>query len=194
MNYKEFCDYIEENILEFVPPECGNRSVEINEVVKNNGKVKKGISLLPEKATMAPVIYLDDAFERYKSGGDIEVIMKDIVGVILNAEKAKNFPDLFDFEAVKDIIGFELVNFNRNKERLKDNVWEPVEDLAKVYRVFFIDDSSLSAAMIPNELLRCWEITRDELDVLAASNMEKMLPPVLYDIEESIRCGLSSEP
>ena len=100
----------------------------------------------------------------------------------------------YDFEAVKDIIGFELVNFSRNKERLKDNVWEPVEDLAKVYRVFFIDDSSLSAAMIPGELLRCWGITRDELDVLAASNMEKMLPPVLYDIEESIRCGLSSEP
>ena len=67
MNYKEFCDYIEENILEFVPPECGNRSIEINEVVKNNGKVKKGISLLPEKATMAPVIYLDDAFNRYQS-------------------------------------------------------------------------------------------------------------------------------
>ena len=43
MNYREFCDYVEENILEFVPPECGNRSVEINEVVKNNGKVKKGI-------------------------------------------------------------------------------------------------------------------------------------------------------
>ena len=194
MNYKEFCDYVEKNILEFVPTECGNRNVEVNEVVKNNGKVKKGISLLPEKATMAPVIYLDDAFDRYKSGGDIKAIMEDIVGVILNAEKAKNFPDLFDFEAVKDMIGFELVNFSRNKERLKDNVWEPVEDLAKVYRVFFIDDSSLSAAMIPSELLRCWGITRDELDVLAASNMEKMLPPVLYDIEESISCGLSSEP
>ena len=34
MNYKEFCDYVEENILEFVPPECGNRSVEIKNVTK----------------------------------------------------------------------------------------------------------------------------------------------------------------
>ena len=52
MNYKEFCDYVEENILEFVPPECGNRSVEINEVVKNNGKVKKGICFLDRKSVV----------------------------------------------------------------------------------------------------------------------------------------------
>ena len=39
MNYKEFCDYVEGNILEFVPPECGNRSVEINEVGKKVGEV-----------------------------------------------------------------------------------------------------------------------------------------------------------
>lgn len=169
---------------EYAYPGSEMRYMEITYPDYNSMSLKKGSAIEIQKLRRY----------RLKSGGDIKAIMEDIVGVILNAEKAKDFPDLFDFETVKDMIGFEVVNFSRNKERLKDNVWEPVEDLAKVYRVFFIDDSSLSAAMIPSELLRCWGITRDELDVLAASNMEKMLPPVLYDIEESIRCGLSSEP
>lgn len=194
MNYKEFCEYVESHIVEYIPRGCGEYSVEVNDVTKNNGKIKRGISLLPKGENIAPVIYLDDAYEQYKDGKPTEMILKGMVKVLLDVEQAKKLPDFFNFEAIKDKIGFELVNCSNNRERLKDKVWKPVEDLAKAYRVVFIDENSISAALIPEELFRHWGITMDELDFLAEANMEKMFPPMMFDIVDSIALGPLKSP
>ncbi len=189
MNFDEFCEFIEKHIAEHIPSGHENYHIEIKNVTKTNGRKLRGISLRKENSSVAPVLYAQDAYQRYMHGEKTDEILENMIKTMLEVKPVYQIEDMFDFDKIKDKIGFKLLNYNLNGENLQDNAWKAVQDLAKVYDVFLMRDDGMYTASIPNELLRRWDIDIEELDKIATSNMERMMPPILIDMMDAIQNG-----
>lgn len=189
MNFDEFCEFIEKHIAEHIPQGYENYHIEIKNVTKTNGRKLRGISLRKENSSVAPVLYAQDAYQRYMHGEKTDEILENMIKTMLEVKPVYQIEDMFDFDKIKDKIGFKLLNYNLNRENLQDNAWKAVQDLAKVYDVFLMRDDGMYTASIPNELLRRWDIDIEELDKIATSNMERMMPPILIDMMDAIQNG-----
>lgn len=189
MNFDEFCEFIEKHIAEHIPSGHENYHIEIKNVTKTNGRKLRGISLRKENSSVAPVLYAQDAYQRYMHGEKTDEILENMIKTMLEVKPVYQIEDMFDFDKIKDKIGFKLLNYNLNGENLQDNAWKAVQDLAKVYDVFLMRDDGMYIASIPNELLRRWDIDIEELDKIATSNMERMMPPILIDMMDAIQNG-----
>ncbi|MFR5858467.1 MAG: DUF5688 family protein [Clostridia bacterium] len=188
MNYKEFCDYLAHHAADYFPKETGKYQLEIHHVVKNNGSAKMGISIRQDGMEAAPMLYAEDLYKDYMRGMPLEDMLEKMFQALFYAQLPPSMPNLRNFEEVKDKIGFALINYDLNKEKLQDCVWTSVENLAKVYKVTykatFENEEHVYAAAIPKELFQDWGISLNELDRLAVVNMEREFPPVLLDFIE----------
>lgn len=68
MNFKEFQNYIKDNIKEYLPGSYENAHISFNEQIKNNDIHLTGITIRRENEMTAPNIYLNDFFEWLTEG------------------------------------------------------------------------------------------------------------------------------
>ena len=95
----------------------------IHEVLKNNDTHLTGLTIRTEESNVAPTIYLEGMFERYKAGN---AAIPDIVSEIISVYESHKVTMPFDasmvtdFSACQSKICYKLVNAGRNKELLAD--------------------------------------------------------------------------
>ena len=63
LQYDEFKNHVEENIKGFLDESYENASVQINTVIKNNGRELDALQIRKERETITPSIYLNDIFK-----------------------------------------------------------------------------------------------------------------------------------
>lgn len=170
-NIYEFADAVK-GILEKRLADC---EVEIHEVEKNNGVLLTGIAIRRKGSPIVPNIYINQLFEEYQDGRDIQ----EIAGKIEKFYQLEKEPDLqgfhveelMDFEKIRDKISLKLVNAGKNKNRLKAMPHRIVLDLAVIYdvRVTQIDDAVGSVA-ITTDMVKAWGVTEEQLYELALQN------------------------
>ncbi len=207
VSYPLFLEYVKDNILSFMPEEYRDYRVEEIRALKENGQVFTGISIVKGEKCCVPAFYCESFYKMYQETQDIDSVMRDIAEQYVHWDKVgmqMPLPDLENFEEIKDLIGYSVANERLNQEMLKDVVHTTVEDIAKVYRVFLIDDDGCKSTKITNELMKQWDISREELDAIANENMPRMFPPVvmssktmlmkLFDEEEELPTGIFAEP
>ena len=97
--------------------------VSIHEVLKNNDTHLTGLTIRTEESNVAPTIYLEGSFERYKAGdAAVPVIVSEILSVYESHKTTMSFDAslVTDFSACKERICYKLVNADRNRELLAD--------------------------------------------------------------------------
>lgn len=186
MNYEEF----KMQILDRVRAEFGSDTeVSLKPVRKNNGVVLDGLTIMPEGACIAPTIYINQYYRRYKEGLSVDAVVRIILKE--NEHYSINIPidvdSFLKFDNLKEQIRFRLVNYAMNEEFLKDKPHVKVLDLAKVY-YYEVQDSLLPSAYctISCEDLERWGISEQELDGIADANMRLHEPPVVYSMREML--------
>lgn len=151
----------------------------INKVVKNNGKEMDGLVILENGYSIAPTIYLNDYYENYRCGADIDDIMNDILTTYYRNRDSVCFnTEIFnDFESVKDRIVYKLINFKKNKELLREVPHKRFLDLAIVcYCIVNRFNNYIATTMIKNDFLDKWGIKSDLLFEIAQKNTPNILP------------------
>ena len=78
MNFKEFQNYIKDNIKEYLPGSYENADISFNEQIRNNDIHLTGITIRRGNEMTAPNIYLNDFFEAYQNGKDLDEIVGDL--------------------------------------------------------------------------------------------------------------------
>ena len=68
MEFKEFCEQIQDEILSHLPEEYRDSTVRIQEVVKSGDQHKTGLLISQENEVVTPNIYLEGYFEQYQDG------------------------------------------------------------------------------------------------------------------------------
>lgn len=192
MNYQEFLEYIKDNLAEMMEyqeyicrddkdrEESGTSyEVELHKVVKNNGIVLDGLTIRKKGECISPNIYLNSYFQSYQMGKPLSIIMEDIIYQYQKAKEESDFNivDITDFSAVKDRIVLRLVNYEKNKEQLKNCPFKRYLDLAVTFRyIAGKDQIGIASSLISNTEFEGWNIELDELYQLALFNTMREFP------------------
>lgn len=158
--------------------------VRINEVMKNNGVILSGITMLQDDNNISPTIYLNQYYDAYENG---DITLRCIVDDVLDTyerNKVKQSVDMrffMNYEKIKDRIIFKLIHAERNEELLKEIPHIRYLDLAIVFQCLISDEMFGNATiMIHNAHLKIWNITEEELYKQAIKNTPKLQQ---YDIK-----------
>ena len=179
IKFEEFTNVVVEKIKEYLPESFANASVELQTVIKNNNLKLTGLMIRAEDSNIAPTIYLESFFEKYKSGEDIKDVLEDIADIRVNNELKEKFDvDLInDFDKAGKRIVPHLIGNEWNKELLKLRPHKFIEDLAITYHILLDNVSNGTASIaVTNELMENWGVDVDELHSTAISNMKRLVP------------------
>ena len=189
MNYEEFKQEVTERIKEFLPEKYADADVSIQTVVKNNDLKLDGLMVRLEDSNIAPNIYLNQYFEQYEDGRDMDDILAAIADVRTEHEVDHDFDisKLTDFESVKDRISCKLINAEQNAEYLADKPYTMVDDLAVTYHIAIgKEESGTMSAPITNRLMEGYGVTVEQLHKLALDNMDTLTPASFKSMMETM--------
>ena len=70
MNRKEFEQYLQDNVKDYLPESFADAKIVFNEVVKNNDQHMTGMSIIRDNEAVVPNIYIDSFYQQYQEGRD----------------------------------------------------------------------------------------------------------------------------
>ena len=153
--------------------------VNIHEVLKNNSTRLTGLTIKTEESNVAPTIYLEGSFERYKAGdATLPVIVSEIISAYESHKTTMSFDAslVTDFSACKERICYKLVNADRNRELLSDAPHIIVcDDLAVIFYILVSNDGEGTATItVRNNMSDLWGVATDELFKIALANTQRL--------------------
>lgn len=196
MEYNELLENVCECINEIMP----DATSRITTTVKNNGVVLSGLSISKEGVNAAPTIYMENYYQDYLNGMDIEDIAQKVIEIYRNTIPGKNIDfDFFEnYDEVKKRIYIKLINKERNDKLLESVPYELFFDLAIVcYCKISNDEIGEGSILIRNEHLKMWNIEKEQLLCDAKNNSEtninmqiRGIGDVLSDMNADLECEL----
>ena len=195
LNEKEFYQYVEANILNYLP-EMEGKKVMVQRVKRNNQISMMGLSIGETKNYLVPVLYLEIFYRNYLRGQELSDTMKDIariyrghqVGFYLDEDKVS------DYEYIKKNLFYRVINYEKNKELLKYTPHERFLDLVVTYRwAAYRNHDGMASALVRNKELLMWGISKDQMMKDARENTEKIFPPVMRKIQSVLPIHIIEE-
>ncbi len=176
MNIMDFSLKVKEGIMEYLGD---NYEVEYKEVLKNNNVPYHALIVREKGDLVAPTIYVDRMYEDYLEGKDVFGELGDLVDAVISSRARAGFDLDFlnDFSDVTHKLSFKIVNYDKNKETLKDIPYKRVCDLALV-PMCIIDDPGVGRGgiTISNTFLEKWEVSAGELWENVIENSPQVRP------------------
>ena len=190
MNFDEFKQAIVDNIKDYLPAKFEESDVEVRQVLKNNDTVLDGLTIQDPDTNVAPTIYMNQFFEEYQNGRDLNDIIGDIADVYIanTVDKQMDVSIVTDFEKAKGNILPRLVNAEENQELLAQRPHMIMDDLAVTYHLEMgkSDNGNMSVA-ITNTILDMYGISQEELHDLAVANLEEKVPATFQGMSEVVK-------
>lgn len=167
----------------------GRAEVSLRRVLKNNGLLLDGLSISSPSSAFSPTVYLNSYYDEEEEGLSLPVIAEQI---LLLYEEENGLPSelaqqLKDFEKIRDRIAYKLINAEDNAVLLSEVPHFRYLDLAVVFYIIVTEnDDGQMTALIHDEHLGMWNVTREDLSDLAEKNMASLLPCRITPIEDAI--------
>lgn len=187
MSYEKFCEHMKDIVQQYYGVEA---DVKLQAVRKVNGVVLHGITVMKEGRSIMPTLYLEHYFDKYNSG----MPMHDVVHRFILEYDAACIYDDFDisffeyYEKVKPHLGYKLINYEMNRDLLKEIPHKRYLDLAIVCYCNIVDDRiGKGTILIRNEHLEIWKKEKDILIRDSLKNMPVMFPPDLINMADLLK-------
>lgn len=187
MNFDKFSNEVIERLSK--SNEMHDVNINMQTIYKNNGVLLHGL-LFQNSCNLSPTIYLDNFFEHYEHGKEIDDIVTEIIKIYASCKSDRSIDTSFfiDFEKVKSNIIFQVINYERNKELLKDVPFIRVFDLAIVFRVFVeSNEDGTATILIHNQHLAEWEQVTETLYEIARSNTPRLNPFTISTMSDVLK-------
>lgn len=194
MDFNVFVD----NIVALLKEKMGeDYEIKVTKVVKNNDIHLTGVIMMKKADSVSPTIYLEELYQEYCAGTDIQEIVDKIAELyeaqLRDIKLDMNF--FSDFKYVKGRIFHKIIHYEKNKKLLEDVPHFKWCDLAVVF-YYAMEEEILGKAsvLIHNNHLDMWEQSVDALYRIAQENMRRSMPEMLvpmWELIESITGGRS---
>ncbi len=195
--FKEFIGEITSKIREYLPVSFEDCTIEVKTVPKNNGLILTGICVKKDNSHIAPVVYLNELFERYQNGYPISDILEIVAKRCAESNEVESMFDvsmISDFGSAKNRIIPKLINKEWNKEFLKSAVHTDFLDLAVIYNIIVNEGEYGTATTTVNkDILKNWGVSIEELHQTAIDNMMKLTPCEFKTMIE-VLTGITGDP
>lgn len=169
-------DTIVRELVEAVKEVAGEvYQVRTNEIRKNNGVVLQAVVIREEGESVSPTIYIDKFIEDIeKEEVTVEEVAEKIFGMYEENRKPELGATVSDLTKKEFILGhveYQLVNADRNAERLQGVPSKKIADLAALYRTVISNDERGTASyIVSDEMMKNAGISIEELDEAADRN------------------------
>lgn len=179
MNYREFVSAVEGKMKLYTGKEI---RISIHESVKNNGVERRGITFLQEGVNISPTIYLEEYYEQYQEGRELNEICSCILALYekVKAEKSLDTGQILCYEKVKGNLLCKLINFPNNRNQLEHSpkmLYKKYLDLAvTIYLMVELKGFGTAAMQVTEEYLSYWEVTEEALFADAWANTKRVRP------------------
>lgn len=186
MTFQLFIKRVEKEIKQYYS-QC---TVEIHEVVKNNGKKLTGIVVREPEGNIAPNLYLNSYYEDYLSGDSFDNVFERFIESYEEHRGNKRFDTeyLQSYTNVKERIFFKLINAEKNENWLKEVPYRKYQDLAVVYSVLLSMEEVGSASVnITSQLLELWQVDESTLYQCAVKTTPRLLKGQITPLSEVVQ-------
>lgn len=196
MDFKDFVQYMRKESEKKLGLEV--RTVD---TVKNNGLKLTGLVFEDNGTNAYVTLYLNNMFDQYQRGVELSKLVDTICEQYEQSRVtySLDLSDFLDYEKAQKKIAFKLVNYNQNRDMLKNMPHRRVLDLAIVY-YYVVDNAPFNgrgSIKIDNSHLEEWGITEEQLYKNAMETTPVLLPASIVPISEcmkdmvyrSIRCA-----
>lgn len=144
-----------------------------------NGKEVDAFTITKEGTEATPTFYFRNFLEDYKKGSLVADIAENVLEMYFYAVKNSpiNIDDCQDFNIQKDNICYKVVNKKAYKNQLPFIPHINFFDLAIIfYSILLIDEENEMSFTVTNDILKLWNVTPQELFILATKNTPRLLP------------------
>ncbi len=158
-----------------VMKEIGERcEISFSEVTKNNSSVKQAVDIRRAGSMVSTRIYVDGMLSKIESGRmSIHDAAAEIADIYQYAEDGQ-FSDITERlsrEFILKNVVYQIINTERNAERLHTMPHRELLDLSAIYRVIVGSDSEgIASIAVSHEFCSIYGISGEELDISAMQN------------------------
>ena len=176
---------IEERLRDISPAEVYSR-----EILKNNGKVLLGITVVVKDSDMAPCIYVEsylppDPSEFLRQGVWEDVADRMASDFRYALDMMEPDPEiLFRTEDIPEKLVLDVINRDKNRKLLENFPYREYLDLAVLMKWEVVCGGRTGRIPITNEILKDWGRTFDELYDIALQNTMRKNPQRLAPLNE----------
>lgn len=193
MNYEMFQDALAEEVKRLAGE---GAVVSLQQMQKNNGVTLYALCIQKEGENLAPLIYLDGFYQRYRKGVPIAHLAKLLLAQYREVprEQVLSLDDFKDFRSARNHIFCRIVNYDLNAPSLCNVPHKRYLDLAVTY-YYKVDHPAFEDATITvtHAHQKLWNVTDEELHLAAWENTTREAPPLLESMEEALSEFLSDE-
>lgn len=184
MNFTNF----KTNIIDFVKEKYPDATdITVKEVLKNNGVVLNGITVLFKDENVSPTVYLEDLYDKYCAGKEFCDICRSLADTI-ETTRIKDVLDasfINDYSVMKHKIFCKLINREKNEKLLMDVPFAAELDLAVVfYCVIEAGQFGAGTVLIRNDMFKEYGVSFEEFYETAKKNTAMKLGASICPIEE----------
>lgn len=188
MTYQEFVQEIQNRLNERQEQNGNLYSVRTDTVRKIQSSyyglvVSITSSRIPELGINLKKFFRDFITHRFSIEDVVNEVDQQIHFEIEHASKY-DLLNLTNYEYVKNHLGLQIVNMEKNQELLEEIPYTQIADLALVYRIF-IDQNTY--VLINNKMLKCYDISNEQLHSDAISHAQREKPCNIRKMREVLR-------
>lgn len=184
MRYQEFVNQIVEQVRSEVDDRA---SVTVRPIRRNNDFSSDGLNIVRDANLFSPTVFLDECYDDYLKGRDIDHIVSDITGFYHSHEKVHSLDIsyFYDFHEVSPHLAVKLINYERNAELLREVPYERFLDLAVVcYCLVEHTVFGAGSILVKKAHLDYWGVTKAALFQTAMENTLQIQPCSIRSMQE----------
>lgn len=171
MSYEEFKKRLLGMLRERLRDSIKSEIIPVN---KNNGIMKETVGIENGIDGLKPLVYVESLYDQYCIGADLSACVSFVIG-LYRAMPDLHMEQYFEtWEAVKPRITMRIVNWEWNKDELRDIPHKKYMDLAVYCRVVLAqNEDGIVSTVVKNSMLRYLEVEEKELWETARHNFQK---------------------
>ena len=197
LDFESFQEEVGSKILDLLPPEYQNGTVEFTKFRKL-GTSYNAMIVTNHKNEASPVVNLDQFYEDYMETGNLENQLKQISEMLM-LRLEEDIEWIKDYGKIKERLFIRASNAEKNKEFLEGIPHMQVGDFAiTCHNLIGNDDDGLKSAIISKPVLNSFGVTEEQLFEDAMENSQAIMPATIHHIKDILGpledISLSSSP
>lgn len=189
LDFEEFIEEVKNRIVEYLE-EYPIETVEIHQVLKNNGVLETGLVILLKGSNISPNIYLESYYQLYTEGHLVEELLADIAAAYIFAKEQVEDKEYepYDAKQAEKHLFIRLINQEQNEELLQKCPYIPYLDLAITFRYIILSDGErIGSALVSFDDMKRWGYDLGTLYKHALSSMRALFEPRTVSLEKMLR-------
>ncbi len=164
-------------------------TISCHKILKNNSVYLDAVTVFTKTSNVSATVYISDYFHALNNGRSIHDILNEITHIFKYTQRQNvDISFITDFTNIKSKIAIKLINYEANKELLKNTPYKPFLDLAAVFYITINHPSfSKGSILIQNPHIKYWNIDTGTLYSIAYDNTINVLGCEIKDMDEVIR-------